>query len=268
MGDVQGCARTFERLLERIAFDPGRDRLWLVGDLVNRGPDSLAVLRRVRALGSAAQVVLGNHDLHLLARAAGVRGPEAGDTLDGVLAAPDRDDLVHWLAAWPLLFRESGFVLVHAGLLPAWSLAEAESRAREVEQALAGDLRQTLAMLSGKAPARWSERLSAADRLRFIVRAFTRLRLVDQAGHLAGGHKGPLETAPKGTLAWFDAHRRRPLDETVLCGHWAALGLRLRADVIALDSGCVWGGLLSAVRLEDRAVFQEPNAEGLSRTGT
>jgi bis(5'-nucleosyl)-tetraphosphatase (symmetrical) len=261
VGDIQGCARTFERLLERLRFDEGRDRLWLVGDLVNRGPDSLAVLRRVRRLGDRATLVLGNHDLHLLARAAGVRAAEPDDTLDDVLAASDRDALVDWLAARPLVHVENGHLLVHAGLLPRWTVGQARRRAGEVESALENDRRRTLALLGEKAPARWTSRLRGAARLRAIVRVLTRLRLVDGAGRICKGHKGPPETAPAGCTAWFDAADRQSASVTVICGHWAALGLRMRSDLLALDSACVWGGSLTAVRLEDREVFQEPLAD-------
>jgi bis(5'-nucleosyl)-tetraphosphatase (symmetrical) len=261
LGDIQGCARTLDRLLDRIGFDAGRDRLWSVGDLVNRGPDSLAVLRRIRGLGGAATVVLGNHDLHLLARAAGVRDAEPDDTLDDVLAARDRDELMNWLAGLPLLVRQDGLVLVHAGIPPYWTVATAERRARDLENALRQERRKTLALLGARAPARFSRGLDRAARLRFTARAFTRLRLVNADGRIATGHKGPPETAPAGVVAWFDAPGRRSAGATILCGHWAALGFRMREDLLALDSACVWGGSLTAVRLEDRAVFQVPCAE-------
>jgi bis(5'-nucleosyl)-tetraphosphatase (symmetrical) len=261
LGDVQGCARTLDRLLERIAFDPACDQLWSVGDLVNRGPDSLAVLRRVRGLGAAATVVLGNHDLHLLARAAGVRGAEPEDTLEEVLAAGDRDELMDWLAGLPLLVRRNGLVLVHAGIPPSWTVSAAERHARDLETALRKERQKTLALLGAKAPARWTRDLDRAARLRFTARALTRLRLVTADGRIAIGHKGPPETAPNGSVAWFDAPGRRSAGATILCGHWAALGFRMRKDLLALDSACVWGGSLTAVRLEDRAVFQVPCAD-------
>jgi bis(5'-nucleosyl)-tetraphosphatase (symmetrical) len=262
IGDVQGCARSLDKLVEQLCFDAARDRLWFVGDLVNRGPASLEVLRFVRGLGDAAMVVLGNHDLHLLARAAGVRPAEPGDTLDAVLAAPDRELLLDWLLHRPLIHLEDRLVLVHAGLASAWSVATAERLAREAEAALRTQPVATLKLLRGKGEHRWRDDLQGADRLRFILRALTRLRLCDADGGIAAGHKGPPETAPSGAIPWFDVAGRASSAATVVCGHWAALGLRLRDDLVALDSACVWGGCLSAVRLEDRAVFQQPCANG------
>jgi bis(5'-nucleosyl)-tetraphosphatase (symmetrical) len=265
IGDVQGCSRSLDRLVGQIHFDPNQDRLWFVGDLVNRGPGSLDVLRFVRGLGDAATVVLGNHDLHLLGRAAGVRPAETGDTLDAVLAAPDREALLDWLLHRPLIHVEGRVVMVHAGLVPEWSVACAERLARETEAALRSRPTATLRLLRGKAEHRWRDDLRGDDRLRFILRALTRLRLCDADGAIAAGHKGPPETAPPGAIPWFDVPGRASSSATVVCGHWAALGLRLRDDLIALDSACVWGGSLTAVRLEDRAVFQQPCAD---RCGT
>ena len=265
IGDVQGCGRSLDQLLEQIRFDPVRDRLWFVGDLVNRGPGSLEVLRFVRGLGVAATVVLGNHDLHLLGRAAGVRPAETGDTLDAVLAASDREVLLDWLLHRPLIHVEGRFVLVHAGLAAEWSVETAERLAREAEAALRTHPAPTLKLLRGKAERRWRDDLNGDDRLRFILRALTRLRLCGADGGMAAGHKGPPETAPPGAIPWFDVPERASVAATVVCGHWAALGLRLREDLIALDSACVWGGCLTAVCLEDRAVFQQPCAD---RCGT
>jgi bis(5'-nucleosyl)-tetraphosphatase (symmetrical) len=250
-------------LLDAVGFDPAKDRLWFVGDLVNRGPGSLSVLRSVRRLGAAVTAVLGNHDLHLLARALAVRDPEPDDRLMATLEAHDRDELLDWLARRPLLHREGHHVLVHAGLPPQWSVSKAARLAAELEEALRQDPRGTLALLGRKSPSRWKKRLAPADRLRFIARALTRIRFVDTRGRLATAYKGPPETAPAGHIPWFDAPERRSAEATIVCGHWAALGFRMRADVIALDSGCVWGGPLTAVRLEDRAVFQEPLADRL-----
>jgi bis(5'-nucleosyl)-tetraphosphatase (symmetrical) len=258
IGDVQGCARSLDALLGQLRLDSRRDQVWFVGDLVNRGPGSLEVLRRVRGMGDSARVVLGNHDLHLIARAAGVRSAEADDTLDEILAAPDRDDLVDWLRHRPLLHVKDTWVMVHAGLVADWSVALAQERAREAEEALRERPRAALSALNARAPERWSARLAPDARLRFIVRVLTRLRLCDARGHILKGHKGPPETAPPGAIPWFDVPGRASAAATVVCGHWAALGLRQRADLVALDSGCVWGGALSAVRLEDGAVFQQP----------
>ena len=265
IGDVQGCGRSLDKLVEQIRFDPDRDRLWFVGDLVNRGPASLEVLRFARDLGNAATVVLGNHDLHLLGRALGVRPAETGDTLDAVLAAPDRQALLDWLLHRPLMHVEGRFVLVHAGLARDWSVANAQSLAQEAEVALRARPAATLELLRGKAKRHWHDDLKGDDRLRFILRALTRLRMCSADGAIMAGHKGPPESAPPGAIPWFDVPGRASSGATVVCGHWAALGLRLRDDLIALDSACVWGGRLTAVRLDDRAVFQQACAD---RCGT
>jgi bis(5'-nucleosyl)-tetraphosphatase (symmetrical) len=244
---VQGCALTLERLLGRVAFDPARDRLWFVGDLVNRGPRSLDVLRRVRALGDRAVVVLGNHDLHLLARAAGVAGRKSRETLAEVLAAPDRDALLAWLRTRPLLHREDGFVLVHAGLRPEWTVDEAGQRARAVEAGLRGE--RFAEVVAGRAGA-----------LSDDLAVFVRLRTILADGRLGDFH-GPPAEAPAGATPWFAVRGRRHRDATVVFGHWAALGLHLADGVIGLDTGCAWGRALTAVRLDDRAVFSEPAAD-------
>lgn len=260
IGDVQGCWRTLARLLERIGPGAG-DRLWLAGDLVNRGRGSLEVLRW--AARSDATVVLGNHDLHLLGCAAGVRRPSPKDTLDPVLAAPDRGDLLDWLAARPLLVRErvgpDDVLLVHAGLLPEWSADEARALAEEAAAALGSDREAFLRLVSTReGPLRWGDVRSADDRLRLATVALTRLRCLGRAGEVALDYTGPPAEAPPDLVPWFEAPGRRSAGSTVVFGHWAALGLVLRPGVVALDSGCVWGNRLTAVRLEDRAVFQEP----------
>ena len=271
IGDLQGCAGSFETLLETVGFDAAVDRVWLVGDLVNRGPDSLAVLRRVMAMGPAAAVVLGNHDLHLLAVAAGVRTTGRGDTLDAVLVAPDATRLLDWLRHRSLAHRETlvatsgplDTLMVHAGVLPSWSADDAMRHAAELEAALrAPNWRDTLAVLFGNKPARWRESLTGDERLRAIVNALTRIRYcadddridfkAKDAPMQAGDHFPP---PPTGYRAWFDLERRSR-DTVVVFGHWSTLGVMVRDDVIALDSGCVWGGSLTAIRLEDRAVFQ------------
>jgi len=259
IGDLQGCFAPLERLLGEIAFDPARDRLWFVGDLVNRGPDSLACLRFVQGLGPAAVAVLGNHDLHLLCVAAGVERAKKRDTLEQVLDAPDREAILHWLRHRPLMHREGKFALVHAGLLPQWTVERALELAHEVEEALrAADYHTLLARLYGDAPDRWSDALEGADRLRVIVNAMTRLRMCEAGGALALGYNGaPADAGPELT-PWFDMPGRRSVDHTLVVGHWSALGLSLRDDLLSLDSGCVWGRALSAVRLEDRALFQVP----------
>ena len=260
IGDLQGCFEPLERLLEAISFDRTRDRLWFVGDLVNRGPDSLRCLRFVRDLGDAAIAVLGNHDLHLLCVAEGIHGLGKRDTLQQVLDDPECDALLAWLRQRPLLHAERGFVLVHAGLLPAWSVAQGKELAGELEARLHGpDYRDLLRNMFGDEPRAWDDALAGWDRMRMIVNALTRMRMCDPTGALALRYKGePDEHAPAGLVPWFDVPTRRSRDATIIFGHWSALGLHVRDDVVCLDSGCIWGRSLSAMRLEDRAVFEVP----------
>ncbi|MEO5676027.1 MAG: symmetrical bis(5'-nucleosyl)-tetraphosphatase [Usitatibacter sp.] len=265
IGDLQGCFEPLQRLLDSAAFDPARDRLWFVGDLVNRGPDSLACLRFVKSFGERAITVLGNHDLHLVCVAEGLQKRRKRDTLDEVLAAPDRDELLAWLRLRPLMHVEDGYALVHAGLLPQWSVARARALALEVEAHLAGPgYRTILEHLYGDEPARWSDALEGIERLRVIVNAMTRLRMCDPGGAMALRFKGDPREAATGLTPWFDVPGRLSADHAIVCGHWSALGLRVRPDLLSLDSGCVWGRALSAVRLEDRAVFEAhcPPAQG------
>lgn len=255
IGDLQGCADELDALLAQLPFDPARDRLWFVGDLVNRGPKSLAALRRVHALGGRAVVVLGNHDFHLLRLAAGQARDRAGDTLDEVLAAPDAPRLIEWLRHRPLMHAEGGYAMVHAGLLPQWSIEKALALAREVEAALRGPRhREFLRELYGAEPRAWRDDLAGWDRLRVIVNAMARLRFCTPSGDMEVEAKG--RDAPPGYRPWFEL---RPGDEAaIICGHWSALGLKLTPKLAALDTGCVWGGSLSALRLEDRKLFQLP----------
>jgi len=263
IGDVQGSFEALRALLEAIAFDRRRDRLWFVGDLVNRGPASLATLRLVRELGECALAVLGNHDLHLLAVAQGAVGARDDDTLGEVLAAPDRAALLDWLRHRPMMHIEAGHALVHAGLLPQWDIDRASELAREVEAELRGPGHEEfLAGLYGSRPDRWREDLRGIDRLRVVVNAMTRLRFCTADGVMEFQSKGETANAPAGYLPWFDAPRRKSAGHTVIFGHWSALGLLVKPDLLALDSGCVWGGKLSAVRLEDRRVFQVSCARG------
>jgi bis(5'-nucleosyl)-tetraphosphatase (symmetrical) len=267
IGDIQGCYDELRRLLDTVAFDPARDRLWLVGDLVNRGPQSVEVLRFLRGLGDRAISVLGNHDLHLLVVAAGVRKPHRSDTLDGILAAPDRGELLAWLRRQRLMHADNGYAMVHAGLLPQWNIAQALALAREVEAALQGpDHGEFLAQMYGNTPAQWQDSLTGFDRLRVIVNAMTRLRVCTPEGVMEFSHKTAPEGAPAGYLPWFDIPQRASRDTPVLFGHWAALGLTLRPDLLGLDSGCVWGRRLTAVRLEDRRIFQ-CGCEGVRASG-
>lgn len=244
-------------MLDAARFDPARDRLWFVGDLVNRGPDSLACLRFVKSLGAGAVTVLGNHDLHLICVAEGVEKRRKRDTLDDVIGAPDREELLAWLRSRPLMHVENGYALVHAGLLPEWSVARARELAAEVEARLrAPDYRKFLERMYGDEPTRWEEGLEGIDRLRVIVNAMTRLRVCDESGAMALKFKGEPGEADDGFTPWFDVAGRRSRDHAIVCGHWSALGVKLRPDLLSLDSGCVWGRALTAVRLEDRALFE------------
>ncbi|HYA19973.1 MAG TPA: symmetrical bis(5'-nucleosyl)-tetraphosphatase [Burkholderiales bacterium] len=257
VGDVQGCFVALQRLLDKIRFDVARDRLWFVGDLVNRGPDSLSTLRFVKELGDRAITVLGNHDLHLLMVAEGSARLRKSDTLREVLAAPDRRELLDWLRWQRMMYASDGFAMVHAGLLPSWSVKKALSLAREVEGALrAENYRELLASMYGNQPLQWSDDLSGKDRLRVIINAMTRLRVCTEKGEMQFAHKGKPEDAPRGYLPWYEVSGRVSRDATIICGHWSALGLLLRGNLLALDTGCLWGGNLSAVCLEDRRLFQ------------
>ncbi|HEY0337194.1 MAG TPA: symmetrical bis(5'-nucleosyl)-tetraphosphatase [Burkholderiales bacterium] len=262
IGDVQGCYDQLRRLLDALRYDPGVDALWLVGDLVNRGPQSLETLRFVRDLGERAITVLGNHDLNLLAVAAGVRKQHRGDTLDAVLQAHDRDELLDWLRRRKMMHLDQGYAMVHAGLLPQWSVQHALSLAGEVEIALRSDeYPGLLRNMYGNEPAQWSDGLTGYERLRVIINASTRLRLCDLNGRMEFNHKTGLRDAPAGYVPWFDVPGRASAGTPVICGHWAAIGLILRDDVLAIDSGCVWGRQLSALRLEDRRLAQCDCAE-------
>lgn len=257
VGDIQGCYTELEQLLKQIAFDPAKDQLWLVGDLVNRGSGSLEVLRLIKSMGDAAVTVLGNHDLHLLAVAAGVAELHPSDTLDEILAAPDREDLLTWLRQQRMLHVHENFVLLHAGLFPAWSVAQAQQLAEEVEQALRGEDYVTLLhKMYGNTPDHWDDSLSGYDRLRVITNSLTRMRICSPQGEMQFKFKGELADVPKGYVPWFDVPQRASSKATVVFGHWSALGLINRPNVIALDTGCLWGGNLTAIRLEDRKLFQ------------
>ena len=257
IGDLQGCLSPLESLLERLPLDWQHDRLWFVGDLVNRGPQSLETLRFVKSLGPRALTVLGNHDLHLLCVAEGYARNHEGDTLNPILQAPDRDELLGWLRACPLMHVERGYALVHAGLLPQWTVSRALALASEVETALRSPAyRDFLKDMYGNRPFQWSETLTGIDRLRLITNALTRLRICTAEGVMEFTHKGEPRDIPDGFMPWFEVPGRRSKGEAIVCGHWSALGLHLDSDVLALDTGCLWGGKLTAVRLEDRALFQ------------
>ena len=256
IGDIQGCCDELKALLARAGFSADRDELWFVGDLVNRGPQSLETLRFVRALGANATVVLGNHDLHLLALAFGSkRKQKGGDTLEAVLEAPDRDQLLEWLLGRPLaVFDEPrGEFLVHAGLVPEWTPRAAAKLAREVEAVLRDDARTLFDSMYGNKPEQWNEALRGMDRLRFVINAFTRMRFCRRDGTVDLKAKGAPGDQQEGLLPWFDVPGRKSAEVRVICGHWSTLGLKRRRDLLALDTGCVWGGALTAVNLDVEA---------------
>lgn len=258
IGDIQGCYAALQHLLQKLDFDAARDRLWFTGDLVNRGPESAAVVRFVMGLGESAIVVLGNHDLHLLAVAHQHGRLHPRDTLTDILTTADRGQLVDWLQRRPLLHHDAGlgYTLVHAGLAPQWDLATAMNCANEVETTLReGDVDALFAHMYGNEPALWSDGLTGWERQRFIINAFTRLRYCDTTGHLHLRHKGAPGTQPQGLIPWFDAAARASAGARILFGHWSTLGRVARPDIFALDTGCIWGGELTALRLEDGQVF-------------
>lgn len=256
MGDIQGCRAKMSELLDRIHDRHPQARVVIVGDLVNRGPQSLQTLREVRALGERAEALLGNHDLHLLAVSQGIRPAHRTDTLEEILAAPDRDELIDWLRRRPLALFEQGHLLVHAGVLPQWDAAQVMALAQEVQEALRGpDWVAFLRRMYGNEPARWDDGLEGADRLRCIVNALTRIRFCSADGTMDLRSKGAEPDEP-GYLPWFDVPGRRTAGVPIVFGHWSTLGLMMRDDVISLDTGCLWGGKLSAICLQDRSVLQ------------
>lgn len=258
IGDVQGCFTQLQGLLTQIRFDPRHDRLWFVGDLVNRGPDSLAVLRWAYAHDACLQVVLGNHDLHLLAVNAGFLKYHQDEYLDAVLQAPDREELLTWLRHRPLLHYDPALhvAMLHAGLPPQWDFAQAQACAAELAAALRSpDYREFLAHLYGNQPDVWTPELEGWDRLRFITNCFTRLRYCTADGRLALKPKGALGTQPPGHYPWFSLPQRRSrAGPTLVFGHWSTLGFYAGDNVYALDTGCLWGGQLTALCLETRVV--------------
>ncbi len=268
VGDVQGCYDALRRLLDRLAFEPARDRLWVVGDLVNRGPHSLEVLRFCRDLGDRFLTVLGNHDLHLLAIARGHTQPRRSDTLDAVLASPDREPLLDWLQRQPLFYydQQAEVALVHAGVPPQWSLKDCLERSAEIEQVLQSDQADHyFAHMYGNQPDRWDSSLQGTDRWRLITNYFTRMRFCTPAGQLELAHKAGPETAPVGYFPWYALPQRQLATTPILFGHWASLmGAVATPHIQALDTGCVWGGQLTAVEVgaEFRryAVAAEPEA--------
>lgn len=250
VGDIQGCDAPFARLLAKIGFSPSRDTLYVLGDLVNRGPASASVLRRLMGHGDAARCLLGNHDLSLLAVAHGHRAPHRNDTMDDILQCPDRDAMLEWLRFRSMAAQAHGILMVHGGVLPQWDAAKTLALAGEVETVLRGpDLPEFLARMWGNQPDHWDDSLTGADRLRVIVNALTRLRFCTPQGVMDLKASGGLDKAPAGMLPWFDVPGRKSAGVTIAFGHWSTLGYLRRPDLISLDTGCVWGGCLSALKL-------------------
>ena len=251
IGDVQGCCSALDHLLDRIGFSPSRDRIYVLGDLVNRGPQSLETLRRLRGFGDAAVCLLGNHDLNLLAVAQGVRQPHRGDTLSEILDAPDRSEWLAWLRQRRMAVHEHGWLMVHAGVVPQWDAAQTMALAGEVEHVLRSEaLAAFLPAMYGDEPSRWSDALVGAERLRFIINVLTRTRFVADDGTLDLHTKDGAAGAPRGFQPWFEVPGRRTQGTPIAFGHWATLGLIDRPDLLALDTGCVWGRQLSAMRID------------------
>ena len=249
VGDIQGCDAPLGQLLDQVGFSISRDRLYVLGDLVNRGPSSLEVLRRLYKMGSSVQCVLGNHDLHLLALASGARAPSKTDTLNDILEAPDRGNLLNWLQNQSLALYEENVLMVHAGVLPQWTLTETLALARELEDILRGDASaEFLRNMYGNEPAQWQDNLQGMDRWRCALNAFTRLRFCSPSGLMEFKTKEGSAKAPEGYMPWFEVPNRKTADITIAFGHWSTLGAVNRSDVWALDTGCVWGGCLTALQ--------------------
>lgn len=267
IGDLQGCLDPLKRLLDRLGFEPGVHRLWFTGDLVNRGPDSVATLRFVKSLGEAAVTVLGNHDLHLLAVAEGFQAARRGDTMQEVLDAPDAAELLAWLRHRPLIHHDAGHLLIHAGLPPQWDLDTALACAREVEAVLRGaDYRELLRGMYGNEPAEWQDELAGLERWRFTINALTRLRYCTPEGRMDFRDKGAPGTQAAGLVPWFEAPGRKSAGLEIICGHWSTLGQFSRDGVHSLDTGCVWGGRLSALALDTHR-FVSVDCPGAQRPG-
>jgi bis(5'-nucleosyl)-tetraphosphatase (symmetrical) len=259
IGDIQGCWIELQQLLDKINFDPEEDTLWFTGDLVNRGPGSLETLRFVKKLGHSAITVLGNHELHLLAIAYGKFKARKGDTFEALLNAHDRDELIEWIRHLPLMHQDKslGFAMVHAGLPPQWSIKEAASHAKEVEKCLQSKrFNKFLEKMYGDEPAIWSEKLEGWDRLRFITNGFTRIRYCDKKGHLNLKEKGTPGNQPKGLIPWFELPDRQSKSADIVFGHWSSLGFRAENGIYSLDTGCLWGGQLTALRLDGEEMYR------------
>lgn len=253
IGDLQGCYDPLRRLLDTLKFDPAHDQVWFAGDLINRGPKSLQTLRFIISLGDSARSVLGNHECHFLAVAYGHKKPHKADTFKQLLAAEDAKYLVDWVRSQPFMYEDEtlGYSMIHAGLPPQWSLAEARQYARELEATFQSDnIDQFLASMYGDQPDRWDANLTGNERLRFVINCFTRLRYCDEQGRLHLKEKGAIGTQAEGLLPWFEAPNRKTLNDRLLFGHWSTLGLHKKNNAICLDSGCLWGGKLSAIKLD------------------
>ena len=269
IGDIQGCLEELTRLLDSINFDSTNDRLWFVGDLVNRGPASLQTLRFIRSLGDNALVTLGNHDLHLLSVANKVRKPHAKDTLDEIINADDVDELLQWIRQRPLLIHdpEPGFTILHAGLPPDWSLEQAQELARETGELISGDrdrFESFLYEMFGNQPDIWSDNLKETDRHRFIINCLTRMRYLHRTGQLDFTGKGAPGRQPKKLIPWYAFPGRKTRNHKIIFGHWSTVTLGIennfqQYNVYPLDTGCVWGGALTAMRLEDQKLFSIPS---------
>lgn len=257
IGDIQGCYHAFQALLAKIKFNPTSDQLWLVGDLVNRGSGSLEVLRWCYAHRDSLKVVLGNHDLHALVVANGIVRAHKSDTLEALLAAEDSALLLNWLRHQPLIYQQDNFLMVHAGLLPQWTAAEAVSYAAEVAAALQGSAYlEFLASMYGNLPNQWHAGLSGYERLRVLTNAFTRLRVCSAQGEMEFTFNGAIKDVPKGLMPWFEVPTRATTEVPVIFGHWSALGLQQSKNIYALDSGCLWGGQLTAMDIHTKAIIQ------------
>ncbi len=260
IGDIQGCFHAFQALLAKIKFNPKEDKLWLVGDLINRGSGSLEVLRWCYQNQESIKVVLGNHDLHAIAVAHGFASPHKSDTLEALLIAEDHEALFDWLRHQHLVYQEDNYLMVHAGLLPQWSVAQAMRLGAEVEAALQGaNYRDFLMQMYGNQPNVWDDNLMGIERLRVITNAMTRLRVCTAQGAMEFSFKGELPDVPAGLVPWFDVPERASQDTQILFGHWSALGLHTRNNVYALDTGCLWGGHLTAMNLQTKAITQVPS---------
>jgi bis(5'-nucleosyl)-tetraphosphatase (symmetrical) len=263
IGDIQGCADSMEALVARLPLRPGKDQLWFVGDLVNRGPKSERTLRLLMAAGRHAVSVLGNHDLHLLAIASGARAPQPSDTVSALLKAPDASTLIDWVRSRPLAHAQSHRLMVHAGVLPQWTLDKTLRLANEVSKRLrSAHWIDFMHELYGNSPAHWADGLKGQDRLRVIVNALTRIRYLNQDGSMEFKNKLSPKASPRDLIPWFLAPKRKTAKQQIVFGHWSTLGLINSPRLLAIDTGCVWGRSLTAVRLEDRKIFRQKSLEG------